>query len=122
MSDLQRMEKQLRRHLIIMLAFAIFILASSSQHVDAQTISTQAAAIPVNEKIGVPECDSFIANYLACVSSKAPKAARAQYRSAVDQWRASWKKLADNPATRGALAAACKQAAVQADAALQSYG
>jgi hypothetical protein len=74
------------------------------------------------EKIGVPECDDFITKYDACVSSKVPEAARAQYKSAVDQWRSSWKKLADNPATKGSLAAACKQAAAQQEAALKQYG
>lgn len=74
------------------------------------------------EKIGVPECDDFIAKYDACVSDKVPAAARAQYKSAVAQWRASWKKLADNPSTKGSLAAACKQAAEQQAAALKAYG
>ena|SRR5260370_41804174 len=84
-----------------------------------KTTSTTASA---GEKIGVPECDDFIAKYDACVSSKVPEAARAQYKNAVAQWRASWKKLADNPQTKGTLAAACKQAAEQQAAALKSYG
>ena len=74
------------------------------------------------EKIGVPECDDFIAKYDACVSSKVPEASRAQYKNAVAQWHASWKKLAENPATKATLAAACKQAAEQQAAALKSYG
>jgi len=84
--------------------------------------STPATKVAAGDKIGVPECDDFIAKYDACVSSKVPEAARAQYKSAVDQWRASWKKLAENPATKGSLAAACKQAAAQQEAALKSYG
>ena len=86
------------------------------------TAASTPATVPAGEKIGVPECDDFIAKYDACVSSKVPEAARAQYKSAVDQWRASWKKLAENPATKGSLAAACKQAAAQQEAALKSYG
>lgn len=74
------------------------------------------------EKIGVPECDDFIAKYEACVSSKVPEMARAQYKSAVAQWRASWKKLAEDPKTKPTLAAACKQAAAQQSAALKAYG
>ena len=84
--------------------------------------STPATTAPAGEKIGVPECDDFIAKYDACVSSKVPEAARAQYKSLVAQWRASWKKLAENPATKGTLAAACKQAAAQQETALKSYG
>jgi hypothetical protein len=84
--------------------------------------STPATTAPSGNKIGVAECDDFIAKYDACVSSKVPEAARAQYKSAIDQWRASWKKQAEDPATRGALAAACKQAAEQQSAALKSFG
>src|SRR6266581_4654739 len=86
------------------------------------TAASTPATVPASEKIGVPECDDFIAKYDACVSSKVPEAARAQYKSAVDQWRSSWKKLADNPSTKGTLAAACKQAAAQQEAALKQYG
>ena len=86
------------------------------------TTASTPATVPAGEKIGVPECDDFIAKYDACVSSKVPEQARAQYKSAVAQWRASWKKLAENPATKGTLAAACKQAAAQQEAALKSYG
>ena len=86
------------------------------------TTTTTTTTTTAGEKIGVPECDDFIAKYDACVSSKVPEAARAQYKSAVDQWRASWKKLADNPATKGTLATACKLAAEQQEAALKQYG
>ena len=92
--------------------------SNSNKTTAASTPATTAAG----EKIGVPECDDFIAKYDACVSSKVPEQARAQYKSAVAQWRASWKKLAENPATKGTLAAACKQAAAQQEAALKSYG
>ena len=95
--------------------------AGNSNKTTASTPATTTTA-SAGEKIGVPECDDFIAKYDACVSSKVPEAARAQYKSAIDQWRASWKKLAENPATKGSLAAACKQAAEQQAAALKSYG
>ena len=94
--------------------------SNSNKTTAASTPATTTASN--DEKIGVPECDDFITKYDACVSSKVPEAARAQYKSAVDQWRASWKKLAENPATKGTLAAACKQAAEQQAAALKSYG
>jgi hypothetical protein len=86
------------------------------------TTTTTTTTASSGEKIGIPECDDFIAKYDACVSSKVPEAQQAQLKSAVDQWRASWKKLAANPATKGTLAAACKQASEQQAAALKSYG
>lgn len=97
-------------------------MASNSNKATTAATPATTTTASTGEKIGVPECDDFIAKYDACVSSKVPEAARAQYKSAVDQWRSSWKKLAENPATKGTLAAACKQAAEQQEAALKSYG
>src|SRR5712671_186242 len=92
---------------------------SASPGTKASPASTPATmASTVGEKIGVPECDEFIAAYDACVSSKVPEVARAQYKTAIEQWRASWKKLADNPQTKPTLAAACKQSADQARASM----
>ena len=89
----------------------------------ASTPATSTTTASAGDKIGVPECDDFIAKYEACVA-KAPEVARAQFQSAVKQWRDSWKKMADNPATKGSLAAACKAAKEQQEAspALKSFG
>lgn len=81
-----------------------------------------ATATTTGEKIGVPECDDFIAAYDACVSSKVPEAARAQYKTSIEQWRSSWRKLAENPNTKATLAAACKQSAESARASMKTYG
>ena len=69
----------------------------------------------------MPECDDFIKKYEAC-TSKVPEMAREQYKSAMVQWRDSWKKLAENPQTKASLASACKQAAEQQAAAWKMYG
>ena len=89
----------------------------------ATTTTTTAPSTTASssEKIGVPECDEFIAKYEAC-TSKVPEIVRAQYKSAVERWRSEWKKLAADPATKGQLAAACKQAAEQQAAAWKMYG
>lgn len=87
----------------------------------SSTPSTTAASSS-SDKIGVPECDDFIAKYDECVSGKVPEVARAQYKSAIEQWRTSWKKLANDPATRAQLATTCKQIAEQQNAALKSFG
>ncbi len=90
----------------------------------AATTTTPATTTAANtgEKIGVPECDDFIAAYDACVSSKVPEVARAQYKTAIEQWRTSWRKLAENPQTKASLAAACKQSAEQARTSMKTYG
>jgi len=74
------------------------------------------------EKIGIAECDSFITSYESCVTTKVPEAARAQYRTAVHNWRTEWKKLADNPQTRGTLANICKTQLETARTQFKSYG
>lgn len=86
------------------------------------TPATTTSSTSAGDKIGVPECDDFIAKYEACVSGKVPEMARPQFEGAVKQWKDSWKKMADNPQTKGTLAAACKQAAEQQAAALKTYG
>jgi len=86
------------------------------------TTSTTSTTASAGDKIGVPECDDFIAKYETCVSGKVPEIARAQYQSAVKQWKESWKKLAENPQTKGTLVSACKQAREQQEAALKSFG
>ena len=96
--------------------------AGSAKPGSAASSPGSSTASSSGEKIGVPECDDFIAKYDACVSSKVPEAARAQYKASIAEWRKSWKQLAENPATKATLAAACKQAAEQQAAALKSYG
>ncbi|MGI9065516.1 MAG: hypothetical protein ACR2HX_03825 [Pyrinomonadaceae bacterium] len=85
----------------------------------ASTPATIASS--TGEKIGVPECDDFIAAYDACVSSKVPEAARAQYKTTIEQWRTSWRRLATNPNTKATLAGVCKQAAEQARTSMKTY-
>lgn len=92
--------------------------ATTTTSTPATTTTTASAG----DKIGVPECDDFMAKYEACVTSKVPEVARAQYQSALKQWKDAWKKQAENPQTKSALAAACKQAADTQTAAMKTYG
>jgi hypothetical protein len=85
------------------------------------TPTTTAPTTATAEKIGVPECDEYLTNYDACISGKVPEVARAQYKTAIEQTRASWRKLAENPQTKSSLAAACKTAAEQSRTAMKAY-
>lgn len=87
----------------------------------ATTTSGTTTTTTSGDKIGVPECDDFIAKYDAC-TPKVPEIARAAYKDSLARWRAEWKKLADNPDTKGTLAAACKQALEQNKSAWKAYG
>ena len=74
------------------------------------------------DKVGVPECDDFLAKYEACVSGKVPAAAQSAFKTSMETWRNSWKELAKTPQGKAGLATACKSAADQAKASLGSYG
>jgi hypothetical protein len=80
--------------------------AGTNSSAPASTPATTTAS--AGAKIGIEECDSFLTAYENCVSTKVPEATRAQYRTAITTWRTEWKKLADNPQTRGTLAGVCK--------------
>ena len=86
------------------------------------TTPAAGTAAATGDNIGVPECDDFITKYDACVSNKVPEMVRAQYKDAIARWRSEWRRMANDPATRGQLAAACKQAAEQQSTALKSFG
>ena len=90
---------------------------NSSATAPASTPATASAG----EQVGIAECDSFITAYENCVSSKVPEAARAQLRASVTTWRTEWKKLADNPQTRGSLAAACTRQRDLTQASMKAY-
>jgi hypothetical protein len=81
------------------------------------TTTTTASA----DAIGVAECDDFIKKYDACITGKVPEAARASYKSGIDQWRASWKKLAENPQTKSTLADVCKKSLETTKQSLSTY-
>src|SRR5262245_25267770 len=66
------------------------------------------STVSAGEKVGIAECDNFIAAYETCVNSKVPEAARANVQASVTKLRTDWKKMADDPQMRATLAAHCK--------------
>ncbi len=120
---------------VLCLAFAIFLIGCANLDTNTNTNTTSgttnkpvtastpatATASTSGASIGVPECDDFLKKYDSC-TSKVPEMVRAQYENAGKQMRDQWKKLADNPETRGSLAAACKQAVEQQATAWKLYG
>lgn len=95
--------------------------ATKTSPATAPASSPATAVVVSGEKIGVAECDDFIAAYDACVTGKVPEAARAQYKASIEQWRSSWRQLAANPNTKATLASVCKQSAEQARASMKSF-
>ncbi|MEK6333929.1 MAG: hypothetical protein AABM67_03210 [Acidobacteriota bacterium] len=87
----------------------------------ATTTTTTTSSTTSGEKIGIAECDDFLAKYEDCVNKNVPEAQRAQFESTMKQWRDSWRTLAKNEMTKGTLTAACKQAAESAKSSMKSY-
>ena len=85
------------------------------------TTTTTSSTTSSDEKIGIQECDDFIAKYDACLT-KVPEMVRGPFKNALTEWRKSWKELAKDPANREKLTTACKQAAEQQASALKAYG
>lgn len=75
-----------------------------------------------SEKIGVPECDDYIAKYESCIRSKVPESMRAQVETSLKASRESWKKAAETPQGKTSLAGICKQALETAATSMKAYG
>ncbi len=88
----------------------------------AATTGTTRTTAASGDKIGIAECDDYIAKYESCVRGKVPEAARATLENSLKQARDNWKKAAENAQSRGTLAAACKQASEAAAASMKAYG
>lgn len=74
------------------------------------------------EPIGIPTCDDFLTKYEACLSDKVPAAQQSVFKIQIEQLRASWLPLAQNPQTKPTLETVCKTPADQMKVAVASYG
>ncbi|MCM2255454.1 MAG: hypothetical protein NDJ94_07250 [Vicinamibacteria bacterium] len=119
------MTKQLVSGLVAMLAATTLACGGGQSQPPATTApaTTQAAAPTVTAaEFGVPECDDYMARYLACIDSKVPEAARGMVRQQLDQTKAQWKQAASTPEGKQGLAMGCKAATDAARASMQAYG
>ena len=92
---------------------------TSTPSTPATTTTTTSSS---GDKIGVAECDDYLAKYEACLTGKVPEAARAQFNSALAQTRSSWRQLASTAQGKAGLAQACKMAADQTKQSMKPYG
>ena len=90
---------------------------TATTNTNTATTNTDSKETASADKIGVPECDDYIAKYDACVTSKVPEAQRAALKSSLDTMKKSWKDASATAQGKAALASGCKQAH---DAAKQS--
>lgn len=95
--------------------------ATTTSTPSTTTTSTPASTTPASgDKVGVAECDDYLAKYEACLS-KVPEAARAQYQQSFAQVRKSWRDIAATPQGKAGLAQACKMATDQAKTTMKSF-
>src|SRR5438477_9586972 len=84
--------------------------ADNSNKTGSSNAGGSSTTAATGDKIGIPECDDYIAKYESCVRGKVPEQARAAMESSLKTVRDGWKKSAETPAGKAALAASCKQA------------
>jgi hypothetical protein len=82
--------------------------------------ATTSAAAAAYVDIGVPECDGYAREYLACLD-RVPEGSRAMMRQSFEQTREHWSLVAEKPERRASLAAACAQQEQASRAAMSRY-
>jgi len=83
--------------------------------------NSAAAKTSSSEKIGIAECDDFIAKYNACISDHVPEAKKAEYKENIDAFARTWKQLMAN-SDKSTVAAACKRHSDMARENMKSFG
>ena len=83
--------------------------------------NSAAKASSSSEKIGIAECDDFIAKYNACISDHVPAAKKAEYKENIDAFARTWKQLMAN-SDKSTVAAACKRHSEMARENMKSFG
>jgi curli biogenesis system outer membrane secretion channel CsgG len=73
-------------------------------------------------EFGVPECDSYMSKYKACLDSKVPDNVKPMLKTTLDQTAAAWRQAASTPQGKSALAQSCAQQETLAKQTLAPYG
>lgn len=74
------------------------------------------------EKIGILECDEFVAKYEACITDHVPEAKKREYRENLAAWSNAWRQQVVNTTAKEVVAAACKRHIEQSREAMKSFG
>ena len=112
-----------RPHRLFTIATTIALVACGQQSQPPAAIAPAPKALPgANESLGVPECDDYLNKYEACVTARAPEAARGALVKSLNQTRNAWRGALSTPAGKEPLAKACQQARDTARPSLAAYG
>jgi hypothetical protein len=74
------------------------------------------------EKIGIPECDEFVAKYEACITDHVPEAKQRQYRENIQAWAKVWKQRMVSSTPRDVVVGACKNHIIASRESMKSFG
>ena len=86
-----------------------------------RTDETVKSEVPTGGKIGVAECDEYLAKYEACINTKVPESQRAALISPLETMRKGWKNAVTNPQAKAALAGGCKIALTTAKESMSAF-
>jgi hypothetical protein len=95
--------------------------AASAAPAAAPATTAPAAAMATTAEFGVPECDTYMQKWAACVESKVPAEMRGTFTASIEQAKASYKAAASTPQGKAGLASACTQQLAATKQALASY-
>ncbi|MBA2732021.1 MAG: hypothetical protein H0U54_03905 [Acidobacteria bacterium] len=79
-------------------------------------------SVSSGDKIGVPECDEYLAKLETCVLSKLLDSMKTNFKNGIEMSRKAWREMATDPANKAELVQICKSTKEQAREAYKSYG
>jgi hypothetical protein len=89
---------------------------------DAAAAARRDTGVSEEERVGIPECDAYLAGYTACVARKVPMAQRPAMMQTVKEMRAAWKKAAKSKAAIETMANTCKMMRQTARKTMAKFG
>jgi hypothetical protein len=96
--------------------------SSTSQPPATTAPATSSLSTAATGEFGVPECDSYMSKYKACLDSKVPDNVKPMLKTTLDQTAAAWRQAAATPQGKAALAQSCAQQETLAKQTLAPYG
>ena len=96
--------------------------STSSGATGATSNGSAPISVSSGDKIGVPECDEYLAKLETCVLGKLPESMKTNFKTGIEMARKAWRELATDPANKAGLIQDCKTTNEQARMAYKSYG
>ena len=116
-----------------LLCVALLFACETKEHADAELGALQKAKDAAarvaersntspSQRIGIPECDSYIRSYESCLADRVPQERRGALRVTLNQQRTKWLGEVTSGDDRNAVAQQCKDAVAAATEATREFG